>query len=90
MWRCMDSGEEDLIEKAFIDVRIFNPSAQSNLHGPLSSVYRKHEQEKRREYDQRVHEIQYATFTPLVHALHNRWNGTSCNNILQETCINDS
>ena len=44
-------------EKAFIDVRIFNPSAQSNRHGPLSSVYRKHEQEKRREYDQRVREI---------------------------------
>ena len=53
-------------EKAFIDVRIFNPSAQSNRHGPLSSIYRKHEQEKRREYDQRVREIEHATFTPLV------------------------
>ena len=38
-------------ENAFIDVRIFNPSAQS---------------EKRREYDQRVCEIEHATFTPLV------------------------
>ena len=38
-------------EKAFVDVRVFNPSAQSNRHGPLSSVYRKHEQEKRRHYD---------------------------------------
>ena len=53
-------------EKAFIDVRIFNPSAQSDRHGPLSSVYRKHEQKKRREYDQRVREIEDATFTPLV------------------------
>ena len=53
-------------EKAFIDVRIFNPSAQSNRHASLSSVYRKHEQEKRREYDQRVREIEHATFTPLV------------------------
>ena len=53
-------------EKAFIDVRVFNPSAQSNRHGPLSSVYRKHEQEKRRHYDQRVREIEHATFTPLV------------------------
>ena len=39
-------------EKAFVDVRVFNLSAQSNRHGPLSSVYRKHEQEKRRHYDQ--------------------------------------
>jgi len=53
-------------EKAFIDVRVFNPSAQSNRRAPLSSVYRKHEQEKRRQYDQRVREIEHATFTPLV------------------------
>ena len=33
-------------EKAFIDVRVFNPSAQSNRRAPLSSVYRKHEQER--------------------------------------------
>ena len=53
-------------EKAFIDVRIFNPSAQSNRHGPLSSVYRKDDEKKRREYNQRVREIEDATFTPLV------------------------
>ena len=28
-------------EKAFLDVRVFNPSAQSNRRGPLGSVYRK-------------------------------------------------
>ena len=50
-------------EKAFVDVRVFNPSAQSNRHSPLPS---KHEQEKRRQYDQRVREIEHATFTPLV------------------------
>ena len=53
-------------EKAFVDVRVFNPSAQSNQHSSLPSVYRKHEQEKRRQYDQRVREIEHATFTPLV------------------------
>ena len=45
---------------------IFSPSAQSDWRAPLSSVYRKHEQEKRRQYDQRVREIEHATFTPLV------------------------
>ena len=53
-------------EKAFVDVRVFNPSAQSNRHASLSSVYRRHEQEKRRQYDQRVREVEHATFTPLV------------------------
>ena len=32
----------------------------------LSSVYHKHEQEKGRHYDQRVCEVERATFTPLV------------------------
>ena len=29
------------LEKAYVDVRVFNPSAQSNRHGPLSVTYRK-------------------------------------------------
>ena len=53
-------------EKAFLDVRVFNPSAQSNQHGSLASVYRRHEQEKKRQYEQRVQDVEHATFTPLV------------------------
>ena len=53
-------------ERAFVDVRVFNPSAQSNRQAPLSSVYRRHEQEKRRQYDETVREVKHATFTPLV------------------------
>ena len=53
-------------EKAYVDVRVFNPSARSNLQGSLSAIYRKHEQEKRRHYDQRVRDIEHASFTPLV------------------------
>ena len=53
-------------EKAFLDVRVFNPSAQSNRRGPLASVYRRHEQEKKRQYEQRIQEVEHATFTPLV------------------------
>ena len=53
-------------EKAFVDVRVFNPCAQSNRRSPLASVYRRHEQEKRRHYEQRVREVEHATFTPLV------------------------
>ena len=53
-------------EKAFVDVRVFNPSAQSNCHGSLSSVYHRHEQEKRKQYDERVRLVEHAPFTPLV------------------------
>jgi len=34
MLQCTDSREEDF-EKAFVDVRVYNPSAQSNLHSSL-------------------------------------------------------
>ena len=53
-------------ERAFVDVRVFNPSAQSKRQVSLSSVYRRNEQEKRRQYDERVCEVEHATFTPLV------------------------
>ncbi len=53
-------------EKAFLDVRVFNPSTQSNQHASLASVCRRHEQEKKRQFEQQVQEIKHATFTPLV------------------------
>ena len=37
-----------------LDVRVFNPSARSNRGSSLAAVYRKHEQEKRRQYEQRL------------------------------------
>ena len=33
-------------EKAFADVRVFNPCVQSNRRSPLATVYRRHKQEK--------------------------------------------
>ena len=32
----------------------------------MTQCYRKHEQEKKRTYDQRIREIEHATFTPLI------------------------
>ena len=45
---------------------VFNPHAPSNRHTQPSSCYRKHERIKKRAYEQRVREIEQATFTPLV------------------------
>lgn len=56
-------------EDAFFDIRVFNPFAASNqnrANTPLTSIYRKHEQEKRRSYDQRVREVEHGSFVPLV------------------------
>ena len=53
-------------EKNYFDVRVFNPHAPSNRHTNLNSVYRKHEQVKKRAYEQQIREVEHATFSPLV------------------------
>ena len=50
-------------ERTFFDVRIFNPHAPTNRH---PRCYKKHELEKKRQYEQRVREVEHASFTPLV------------------------
>ena len=56
-------------ERAFFDIRVFNPHAQSNRHIQLSACYRRHENTKKRAYEQRIHEVEHASFTPLVMSL---------------------
>ena len=53
-------------ERTFLDVRVFNPHAPSNQQPSLASCYRKQEAVKKRAYEQRVREIEHASFTPLV------------------------
>ena len=53
-------------ERTFFDVRVFNPHAPSNRHTQLSSCYRKHEQMKKSAYEERIREVEHASFTPLV------------------------
>ena len=53
-------------ERTYFDVRVFNPHAPSNRHTNLQSVYRKHEQIKKRAYEQQIREVEHATFSPLV------------------------
>ena len=54
------------MEKAFFDVRIFHPNATSNRSKSLPQLYTSHEMEKKRTYNQRIIEVEHATFTPLV------------------------
>ena len=53
-------------ERAFFDVRVFNPYAPSNRQPQLSTTYRKHENIKKRAYDQRIRDVENSTFTPLI------------------------
>ena len=53
-------------ERTLMDIRVFNPHARSNRCAPLTTVYQRHEREKRRHYEQRVREVEHATFVPVV------------------------
>ena len=53
-------------QTAYFDVRVFNPFAQSYTNSSLSKCYRKHELDKKREYEERIREIEHGSFSPLV------------------------
>ena len=55
----------------FFDVRVFNPGAPSNHL--FMSAYCSHEREKRRQYEQRVREIEHGHFSPLVFTTTGEW-----------------
>ena len=60
-------------ERAYLDVRVFNPFAVSNRRQSLPSVYRAQENEKKRQYSERVREVEHASFTPLVLSATGGW-----------------
>ena len=53
-------------ERAFFDVRVFNPFASSNATTSLSAFYCMHERCKSRAYERRCINVERASFTPLV------------------------
>ena len=53
-------------QSAFFDNRIFYPDADSYRNKPLLDVYRHHEQEKMRLYNERMVEVEHGSLTPLV------------------------
>ena len=71
---CDDGARLDIVadnfwgdgRRAFFDVRVFYPLAQSYRQISVEACYRSREQEKRRNYDERVREVERGTFSPLV------------------------
>ena len=52
--------------KAFLDIRIFNPLAKSYINQTLTAAHTSNEKQKKREYNQRVIDVEHGSFTPLV------------------------
>ena len=57
-------------QRTFFDVRVCDPTAPRLLSKPLQTIYKEHEQEKRRQYNQRVLQIEHGSFTPLVFSIY--------------------
>ena len=53
-------------DRAFFDVRVSHPNTLSNRGKTLKQIYSYNEQEKKAEYEERVINVERATFTPLV------------------------
>ena len=54
----------------FFDVRVTNTSSPSQQQLSLAQIYKRHEQEKKRLYNDRVMNIEHGFFTPLVYSVH--------------------
>ena len=54
------------MERTFLDVRIVHPNAPSHMGKDISKIYKQNEDEKKRAYNQRIIQVEKATFTPLV------------------------
>jgi len=50
----------------FFYIRVFNSFAASNRFTTLTATFYRHEAEKRCAYEERIHEVGYGNFTPLV------------------------
>ena len=55
-----------IIDKTYFDVRVFNPFCATLSKVPLPQCYHRAELEKKRAYEQRIREIEFGSFSPLV------------------------
>jgi len=53
-------------QKAFFDIMVFNPVARRYRNSKISKACETNEKEKKRQYNQRVLDIEHGSFTPVV------------------------
>ena len=54
------------MERTFLDVRVLHPNSPSYQGKSVEKVYEEHEKAKKKSYNQRIIQVERATFTPLV------------------------
>ena len=57
-------------QEAFLDIRVFELNANRYLNATLPRHHEKNEKEKKRNYNNRVLQIEHRTFTPLVFSIY--------------------
>ena len=71
-------------QRAFFDIRLFDPNAQLHQSKTLRKCYEINEQEKKREYSSRNLNVEQGTFTPLVFSATGRM-GRECSMFVRKT-----
>ena len=57
-------------QEAFLDIRVFDPNANRYLNATLTRCHEINEKEKKRNYNNRILQIENGTFTPLVFSIY--------------------
>ena len=57
-------------QQAFFDIRVFDPNTKRYLNSALPQCYAQNEKEKKRQYNERVLEIEHGSFTPVVFSIY--------------------
>ena len=54
------------MQKTFLDIRVMHPNCPTYINQNIDQVYRNHELEKKRAYNERIIQVEKASFTPIV------------------------
>ena len=65
-WTCELEGYSAEANLHFFYIRVTNQNADTYKNISLEKVYKRHEQEKKRQYNHRIINIEQGTFTPLI------------------------
>ena len=57
-------------QEAFLDIRVFNPNANGYLNAALPRCHEINEKEKKRNYNNRILQIEHGTFTPVAFSIY--------------------
>ncbi len=66
-------GVHGAYEKSFLDIVITHPNCQSNVNKSTEQIYRSKEQAKKYKYNERILQIEKASFIPIVGSTFGGW-----------------